>query len=78
MGFEADNEIAEYPAIAVLMQQLPKDGKWTNRRRRLWIQAMISAVEFSVDVVDAGDDSDRVYYGEVVPERGELENGFTE
>lgn len=78
LGFEADNEIAEYPAIAVLMQQLPKDGKWTNRRRRLWIQAMISAVEFSVDVVDAGDDSDRVYYGEVVPERGELENGFTE
>lgn len=77
-GFEAEKEVPDYPAIDVLMRQLPKDGKWTNKRRRLWIQAMVSAVEFSVDVVDVDDDSNRVYYGEVVPERGEIEDGVTE
>jgi hypothetical protein len=70
---EAENGTQDYPAIAVMMQQLPKNGEWTSKRRQLWMQAMVSAVDLSVDVVDAEDDSDKVYYGEVVPERGELE-----
>lgn len=70
---EADNGMPEYPAIAVLMQQLPKNAEWTSKRRRLWIQALVSAVDLSVDVVDEEDGPDRVYEGYVVPERAELE-----
>lgn len=66
--FKADEGMPDYPAITVLMQQLPKDGRWTNRRRGLWIQAMVSAVDLSVEVVDWEDQSDRVYEGEVMPE----------
>jgi hypothetical protein len=60
----------DYPLVNAIVDQLPKDGRWTQRRRDLWIQAMISAIDLTVEVES---DFEDVYEGEVVQEQ-ELES----
>ncbi|MCH7838316.1 MAG: hypothetical protein IIC26_07390 [Chloroflexi bacterium] len=38
--------------LSGLMQQLPKDGKWTQARRDRWLHAMAGNVDLIVTVVD--------------------------
>lgn len=53
------------------MQQLPKDGKWTVRRRNLWVRAMVSAVDLAVEI----EDPEEVAEGEVImPDQLELQS----
>jgi len=54
-----------YPLVNAIVDQLPKDGRWTQKRRDLWIQAMISAIDLTVEVES---ETEEVYEGEVVPE----------
>lgn len=42
----------DYRLVNVLIQQLPRDGKWTDARRTLWINAMTSAVDLLVEIVE--------------------------
>jgi hypothetical protein len=40
-----DDEAADYRLISALIQQLPRDGRWTTAKRDRWLQAMTSAVD---------------------------------
>lgn len=59
---ETENAVTDYRLVSVLVQQLPRDGKWTKKRRDLWMQAMTSAVDLVVEI----DEPEEVYEGEVV------------
>jgi len=41
--------------LSGLMQQLPKDGKWTQERRDRWLQAMAANVDVIVQLVEQED-----------------------
>lgn len=45
-----DDDGADYRLIAVLMQQLPKDGKWTKRQLEKWLVAVRAAAELLIEV----------------------------
>ncbi len=61
----------DYRPVTVLMQQLPKDGKWTVRRRNLWVRAMVSAVDLSVEI----EEPEEVVEGEIImPDQLELQS----
>ena len=47
-----DQQARDYRLIAAVMQQLPTDGQWTARRRDRWVQAVTSAVDLLIEVVD--------------------------
>lgn len=47
---EAEDTATDYRLVGVLVQQLPKDGKWTKKRRDLWLQTMTSAVDLVVEI----------------------------
>lgn len=50
---ETDDAAAhDYRLVNVLVQQLPKDGKWTDERRTLWVNAMTSAIDLLVERVN--------------------------
>ena len=61
---ESDSTVAEYPVVQAVVQQLPKNAKWTQKRRNLWVQAMTSAVDLAIEVGE----EETVYEGEVMPE----------
>ena len=42
----------DYRLISVVVQQLPSNGRWTSRRRELWVQAMTATVDLMVEIVD--------------------------
>lgn len=42
----------DYRLISALMQQLPKDGKWTRDKRDKWVGAMTAGVDLLTEVVD--------------------------
>jgi hypothetical protein len=46
-----DGQSIDYRLITAVIQQLPKDGHWTNRRRDRWLATLTSAVDllFTVD-----------------------------
>jgi hypothetical protein len=44
----------DYRLISAVMQQLPKDGKWTKARRDRWIQAVAASVDLLVEVTGEG------------------------
>jgi len=48
----------DYRLISALMQQLPKDGKWTRSRRDRWVQTMTAAVDLLIEIVNEGGASD--------------------
>jgi len=45
-----DSGGADYRLLAALMQQLPKDGKWSKARRDRWIQAISASVDLLVEI----------------------------
>jgi hypothetical protein len=66
--YETQDPPTDYPLVQAIVQQLPKSGKWTERRRDLWVQAMVSAVNLAVEV----EEPEPVYDGEVMPDQPEL------
>lgn len=48
--YEAEDTATDYRLVGVLIQQLPKDGRWTKKRRDLWMQTMTSAVDLVVEI----------------------------
>jgi len=44
----------DYRLISAVMQQLPKDGRWTKARRDRWIQAVAASVDLLVEVTEEG------------------------
>lgn len=47
---ESEDATTDYRLIGVLIQQLPKEGTWSKKRRDLWIQTMTSAVDLVVEI----------------------------
>jgi hypothetical protein len=45
----------DYGLISAVMQQLPKNGKWTRARRDKWIQAVTASVDLLVEVAEEDD-----------------------
>ncbi len=44
----------DYRLITAIIQQLPRDGRWTKERRERWLSAMTSAVDLVLEVNDEG------------------------
>ena len=65
---EIEDTRTDYRLVNVLVQQLPRDGKWSKKRRDLWIQTMTSAVDLVVEV----EEPETVYEGEVVYDGGPM------
>ena len=61
---EPEDTPQDYPLVQAVVGQLPKSGKWTRKRRDLWVQAMTSAVDLAIEV----EEPEVVYEGEVMPE----------
>lgn len=55
-----------YPLVQAVVEQLPKNGRWTQKRRDLWMQAITSAVDLAVEI-------EEVYEGEIMPDQQEIE-----
>jgi hypothetical protein len=64
-----EDESHPYPLVAAIVKQLPKNGRWTEKRRTLWMKAMESAVNLAVEV----EEPEPVYEGEVMPDQQELD-----
>lgn len=45
----------DYRLLAQLIQQLPRDGRWTTTRREKWIQAVTATVDLLVTLNDEGE-----------------------
>ena len=43
---------SDYRLISAVMQQLPKDGKWTKARRDRWLEAVAANVDLLVEMID--------------------------
>ncbi len=43
---------SDYRVLAALIQQLPKEGRWSKSKRDRWIQAMTAAVDYHVELVE--------------------------
>lgn len=63
-----EEEPHSYPLVTAIVKQLPKDGRWTEKRRDLWMKAMESAVNLAIEV----EEPEPVYEGEVMPDQPEL------
>lgn len=59
----------KYAPIAAIVDQLPDDGTWTQKRRDLWMKAIESAVDLSVEV----ETEERVYEAEIVEDDPHLQ-----
>lgn len=40
----------DYQAISAIIQQLPKDARWTSDRRERWLKAMSATIDLLIDV----------------------------
>ena len=49
-----DSPTTDYRLISAIIQQLPRDGKWSKERRERWVEAMKSAVDLLIEI-DASD-----------------------
>jgi hypothetical protein len=63
---ESEDEAHDYPAVNTIVARLPKNRQWTKKRRELWMRAMVSTVDLEVEII--GEEEDRVYEGEVMPD----------
>jgi hypothetical protein len=43
---------SDYKLLHQLLQQLPKDGKWTQKQRDRWMQAMTANTDLLIEVID--------------------------
>lgn len=48
----------DYRLISAIVQQLPRNGKWSSVKRQKWIDAMTSAVDLLCDVDNDDEDAD--------------------
>ena len=49
-----DGGPVDYRPLAALMQQLPKDGKWSQARRDRWMRAFEANVDLLIEIVPEG------------------------
>lgn len=49
---DTEQEAPDYRLVFALIQQLPKEKKWTKIRRDRWIQAMGSAIDLLIETSD--------------------------
>jgi Family of unknown function (DUF5343) len=47
---------SDYRLLSALIQQLPRDGKWTGTRRDRWLQAFTANIDLLVEVVEPAAD----------------------
>lgn len=47
---DSDSGLPDYRLLAALLQQLPRDGRWSKDRRERWVQAVTAAVDLLVEV----------------------------
>lgn len=52
-----DGSTVDYRPISSLIQQLPKDGRWTQSRRDRWMRAFEANVDLLIEIVDEGGDA---------------------
>lgn len=45
---------ADYRLLSALIQQLPKEAKWSKSRRDRWVQAMTAGVDLLIEVTEEG------------------------
>src|SRR5439155_5885572 len=45
---------ADYRLLSALIQQLPKDAKWSKSRRDRWVQAMTAGVDLLIEITEEG------------------------
>ena len=45
----------DYRVLAALIQQLPRDKKWTSTMRNKWVHAVEAAVDFQIEVTEETD-----------------------
>ena len=50
---EPTDQSLDLRLISAIVQQLPRNWRWTQRKRDIWLQTMTSAVDLLVDVVEA-------------------------
>lgn len=51
-GDQPSDGTPDYRLLNVLLQQLPREGRWSRERREKWLQAMQSAVDLVVEVTE--------------------------
>ncbi len=49
---DEDEALPDYRLIAAIIQQLPRDKRWTIEKRETWMSIMGSAVDLLIDVTD--------------------------
>ena len=49
----------DYRLVSALMQQLPKDGKWTHAKRDKWVEAVSASIDFLTNIVEEEDSGDQ-------------------
>lgn len=54
---ELDQDGPDYRLLAVLMQRLPRDGKWTRPQRDRWLQAVEANLDLLIEVVNERSDA---------------------
>jgi len=42
----------DYRVISALIQQLPKDGKWTKALRERWLAALAANVDLQIEITE--------------------------
>lgn len=66
---ETQEPPTDYPLVTAIVQQLPKNGKWTQKRHDLWVHAMTSAVDLAIEI----EEPEPVYDVEMMPDQPELD-----
>jgi len=55
---DADEDyLVDYRPISALIQQLPKDGKWTQARRDRWMRAFEANVDLLIEIINERGDA---------------------
>ena len=48
----SDQSLDHLRLISAIVQQLPRNWRWTQRKRDIWLQTMTSAIDLLVDVIE--------------------------
>ena len=51
---DIDEDSADYRLLAVMMQRLPRDGRWTMTQRDRWLKAIESNIDLLIEIVPEG------------------------
>ena len=47
-----ETPVLDYRLVAVLFQQLPREGKWTASKRQRWLTALERNLDLVIEVVE--------------------------